>query len=148
VIVNASYIYSTVDLGDDTTLSQDRNRALQGQSPYIVNTTLNYEDEARKLNINLSYNIFGKRIAFVGNSIFPTAYELWRHSLDLTLTKELNDKWKVKVGVADILNSPHRIWQDTDGDKKIDLASSSADRSLMTYRRGQYISLGLSYSIR
>lgn len=42
--LNASVIYSKVDLGV-TAVAQDRTRALQGQSPYIINAGLYYQDK-------------------------------------------------------------------------------------------------------
>jgi hypothetical protein len=147
VVLNASYIISKVDLGKDSTLSQARTRPLQGQSPYIFNLALQYRTDSG-LTINLAYNIFGKRIVYVGNNIFPTVYEMPRHSVDLTITKEISKKFNVKFGVSDLLNFKHQLWQDTNNDGRIDYKKEKTDQQLLQYRRGQLISLGISYKIR
>ena len=148
VVMNASLIYSQVNLGDDSTLSQARTRALQGQSPYIVNAALFYNNEKKGLTANLSYNIFGKRIAYVGNNIFPTVYEMPRQAIDLTIGKEINKRLNFKFGVSDILNFKHRLWQDTNGDGKIQYNTAKTDHELLSFRRGQMFSFSFSYKIK
>jgi len=148
VVMNASLIYSQVNLGDDSTLSQARTRALQGQSPYIVNAALFYNNEKKGLTANLSYNIFGKRIAYVGNTIFPTVYEMPRQAIDLTFGKEINKRLNFKFGVSDILNFKHRLWQDTNGDGKIQYHTDRTDHELLSFRRGQMLSFSFSYKIK
>jgi len=147
MVINASYIISKVDLGKDSTLSQARTRPLQGQSPYIFNMALQYKNDSG-LTVNIAYNIFGKRIVYVGNNIFPTVYEMPRHSLDLTVTKEINKRFNLKFGVSDILNFKHQLWQDTNNDGNIDYKKEKTDHQLLQYRRGQMFSVGISYKIR
>ncbi|MEZ4804874.1 MAG: TonB-dependent receptor [Bacteroidia bacterium] len=146
IVLNASYIISEVDLGADSTLSQAQKRPLQGQSPYIVNTAIQYQNDSG-LNVNVAYNIFGKRIAYVGNNIFPTVYEMPRHSLDITISKEITERLKIKFGVSDVLNFKHQLWQDTNGDGIIDYKKARTDNQLLEYRRGQVFSFGISYKI-
>ena len=145
-LINASYIISKVDLGSDSTLSQARTRPLQGQSPYIFNAAVQYKTDSG-LSINFAYNIYGKRIVYVGNNIFPTVYEMPRHTLDLTISKEINKRLTMKFGVSDILNYKNRLWQDTNGDNKIDYKKERTDQELLSYRRGQMFSLSFSYKI-
>ncbi|MDR4987963.1 MAG: TonB-dependent receptor, partial [Bacteroidales bacterium] len=64
VVVNATLLRSTVDIGKGTR-SQGRDtdpRALQGQSPYIFNAGIFYNNIERNLQISILYNIIGKRI--------------------------------------------------------------------------------------
>ncbi|MES2618388.1 MAG: outer membrane beta-barrel protein [Bacteroidota bacterium] len=150
LVINASLIYSRVDLGDDSTLSQAKTRPLQGQSPYIVNFAVFYSKNInkKKLDVSLAYNIFGKRIAYVGNTIFPTVYEMPRHAIDLTFSRELTKKMVLKFGVSDVLNYKNRLWQDTNGDGKIDYNKDRTDHELLSYQRGQLFTIGLSYKIK
>lgn len=145
-LINASYIYSRVDLGDDSTLSQARTRPLQGQSPYIFNASLLYTSDSGWM-VNLAYNIIGPRIVYVGNSIFPTVYEMPRHAIDLTFSKVINKKFSIKIGVKDVLNYKNQLWQDTNADGKIEYNKDRTDNQLLEYRRGQMISFGLSYKV-
>jgi hypothetical protein len=145
-LINASYIISRVDLGDDSTLSQARTRPLQGQSPYIINAALQYVSDSG-ITVNLSYNIIGKRIVYVGNNIFPSVYEMPRHSLDITFIKEVSKSFTIKFGVSDVLNYKHQLWQDTDADGTIRYTDNK-DKQLLEYRRGQMINLGLSFKFK
>lgn len=146
-LINASYIISKVDLGKDSTLSQARTRPLQGQSPYIVNAALQYQNDSTNFTFTLTYNIIGKRIVYVGNNIFPTVYEMPRHSIDLTFIKKINSRMSIKFGVSDLLNYNNQLWQDTNGDGKIEYGSNSIDNRLLQYRRGQMFNFGISFKI-
>ncbi len=142
-IVNASYIWSEVDLGIQAT-SQDRVRPLQGQSPYIVNLGLQYVDNARQLSVSAYYNIFGPRIFSVGDVLFPTIYELPRHSVDLTINKELSSKLGVKLGVRDLLNARYRFVQDSNRDGRVTDVGVT-DHTIFSLAQGQLISGSLTF---
>jgi TonB-dependent receptor len=139
--LNASYIFSEVDLGD-AAQSQEKKRALQGQSPYIINAAIGYEDE-KGLGINLIYNRFGNRIFSVGDDAFNTYYEIERDQLDATVSKKFN-KLKVKLGFQNIINAPFKLMEDSNRDNKID---SKNDNTISSFRRGVLFSLGLSYNL-
>jgi hypothetical protein len=139
--VNASYIFSEVDLGD-AAQSQDKKRALQGQSPYIINGALGYEDE-KGLSFNMIYNRFGNRIFSVGDDAFNTYYEISRDQLDATISKKFK-KLKVKLGCQNIINAPFKLMEDSNRDNKI---NSKNDNTISSLRRGALFSLGLSYNL-
>jgi outer membrane receptor protein involved in Fe transport len=134
LVFNGSYIYSRVDLGNNPDLIQDRVRALQGQSPYIMNLAAFYDDQDRGFAFNLFYNVFGKRISRVGSDIFPTVYEMPRNMIDATVSKTIGEKVTVKVGAQNILNAPFRFFQDSDRNREI----SGIDQLITGYRRGAY----------
>ena len=139
--VNASYIFSEVDLGD-AAQSQDKKRALQGQSPYIINGALGYEDE-KGFSFNMIYNRFGNRIFSVGDDAFNTYYEISRDQLDATISKKFK-KLKVKLGCQNIINAPFKLMEDSNRDNKI---NSKNDNTISSLRRGALFSLGLSYNL-
>ncbi|MFN3402897.1 MAG: carboxypeptidase regulatory-like domain-containing protein [Cytophagaceae bacterium] len=141
VLFNAAYIYSRVDMGDSPTLAQERTRALQGQSPYVINAGLYYNVPENGWSVSAMYNVFGRRIFFVGSDLFPTTYEMPRHVIDLTVIKELNENATFKFGISDLLNYPTRLVQDSDRDGKI----GSHDDEVMSFRRGVLFQAGLSY---
>lgn len=138
--INASYIISEVDLGADVT-SQDRNRVLQGQSPYIINAAISYLDE-NGFSANLIYNRFGDRIFSVGDVNFPTIYELSRNNIDITLSKTFN-KTTVKLGIQDLLNAEYRFFEDSNRDTKI---KNENDNAVSVFKRGTLFSLNVSYN--
>jgi hypothetical protein len=140
--LNAAYIISQVDLGSVAS-AQQRVRPLQGQSPYIVNAILSYNDLANKLLVSTAYNIFGPRIYIVGDVNNPDIYELPRHSLDLTLTKTYNN-FSLKMGVQDLLNFKYRFTQDTDRNGKID---DPVDANVFSFRRGSLFSTSIVFKL-
>lgn len=139
---NGSLIKSQVDLGVGA-VAQSRVRALQGQSPFILNMAMSYNNPKKETNVTLVYNIFGDRIYSVGDVLFPTIYERSRHSLDFTLNTKLQKGITFKFGVQDVLNFAYRFYQDSDRDEKI----TDKDHSIVSYRRGSYFSFGFSFDI-
>jgi hypothetical protein len=140
--LNAAVIRSRVDLGDVG--NQEKERAMQGQSPYIFNAGLNYNDPNTGWQFNASYNIFGKRIFAVGDlDQNATQYEMPRNQVDLTVSKNIAQRWEVKLGVQDLLNAPYRLTQDSNRDKKI----NAVDEPISYYRMGQYVSLGVTFKV-
>ena len=139
--INASYIFSEVNLGN-AAQSQDKKRALQGQSPYIINGAIGYEDE-KGLGINLIYNRFGNRIFSVGDDAFNTYYEITRDQLDATISKKFK-KFKAKIGFQNIIDAPFKLMEDSNRDNKID---SKNDNTISSYKRGVLFSIGLSYNL-
>ncbi len=142
VNLNSSFIFSEVDLGNQAT-AQQQIRQLQGQSPYLVNAGLYYNDEDKNFSASVAYNVFGPRIFAVGDVNFPSLYELPRNSLDLQIAKQFN-KFEVKVNVQNLLDAQYRFFQDTDVDNKIN-TGGGRDVPILAYRLGQSASLGLSY---
>lgn len=142
VNLNSSFIFSEVDLGAQAT-SQQQVRQLQGQSPYLVNLGLYYNDDDKDYSASVAYNIFGPRIFAVGDVNFPSLYELPRHSLDVQIAKQFK-KFEVKLNLQNLLDAQYRFYQDTDVDNEID-TDGGRDVPILAYRLGQSLSLGLSY---
>ena len=123
LVFNGAYIVSKVKLGANSGANQSDNRPLQGQSPYILNASYNYNDTKNGLQVNLSYNIIGKRIYAVGNNYgynYPDWYEMPRNIIDLTFSKRLSSNIQLKGGVSDILNNKNRVLQDGNQDGRFD----------------------------
>lgn len=137
--LNASYIISEVDLGESAQ-AQSRNRWLQGQSPYVINAALGYNNKENGWNANLIYNRFGDRIFAVGNVNFGTIYELARNQLDLTLSKEIKNT-TYKLGISNLLNDKFQFFQDSNVDDKID----ENDDPIWVYRNGTLFNLSVIY---
>jgi len=143
VNLNASYIFSEVDLGAQAT-SQQRVRQLQGQSPYLFNAGLFYTDDAKAFSTSVAYNVFGQRIYSVGDVNFPSIYELPRHSLDMQIAKRFG-RVETKLNLQNLLDAAFRFYQDTDFDNKINV--DGRDEPILQYKIGQQFSLGISYKV-
>jgi TonB-dependent receptor len=156
LVANASYIYTKVDLGDSLQVPdlggaiktinvgtfQDKIRPMVNQSPYLINVGLYYNDESTGWQVNILYNVSGKRLFAVGSQENPSIYEMPRNILDLTLTKTINKKFEIRAGVQDLLNNQVRLVQDNNQDGKI----TGLDNDIRTFRRGAYFTLGFNYN--
>ncbi|WP_400193335.1 TonB-dependent receptor domain-containing protein [Hymenobacter sp. B81] len=147
VVLNASLIRSRVNLPRDSSTVGFAlfDRPLQGQAPYVVNTGLFYQDDARKLQVSAQYNVVGQRIAFVGDQTQNySAIEMPRHVVDLALTKGLGRHLQLRAGVQDVLNQRFRYYYDLNRDGKI--TKDEPRVSFNNYLRGRYSTLGLTYN--
>ena len=102
---NYSYMLSTITLSDEivglyglTT----QERAMQGQSPYVVNFQFGYEHEGRI--ITLLYNRIGERIVSLGTEGDPDIYEQPFDQLDLVYSEEITDSLMMRFKLKNILN--------------------------------------------
>lgn len=139
VNLNASYIFSEVDLGSGA-LAQQQNRALQGQSPYVVNLALGYDNKENGWNGNLIFNRFGDRIYAVGGDIFPTIFEVARNQLDFTISKSF-EKVTYKLGIANLLDDKFQFFQDSNLDNKI----NNADDPVFVHKTGALFNFNVTY---
>ncbi len=117
VVFNTSLIKSYINTSQQN-FARDTVRIMQGQSPYIINLGLNYNNQKAKFSAGITYNRIGKRIAYVGTPLNPHTWELPRNSLDLTLQKEIGKRVTIRVGIKNILNDPVRFVQYYGSDEK------------------------------
>ncbi|RIJ36663.1 TonB-dependent receptor [Pontibacter oryzae] len=141
LVLNAALVQSEVELTEKYAEFQPGKRAMVGQSPYVVNTGVYYQDDDRKLQFNVLYNIIGKRIFAAGSNQRQAVYEMPRHQVDLSLTKGIGGHFEVKAGIQDLLNQKTRLIQDSDNNSDI----TSIDESFREYRKGQYSTIGVTY---
>ncbi len=120
VIFNTSLIKSEINT-EKQDFAREKTRIMQGQSPYIVNLSLNYAGENNGWSANVSYNRLGRRIAYVGTPVNPHTWELPRNSLDLNIQKDIAERFSVKAGIKDILNDPVRFVQYYGSDDSMEL---------------------------
>ena len=107
---NGAIIESKVIFGEN---SREHDRPMQGQSPFLVNTGLFYQNNNQTLNIGLMYNIIGKRIVGIGkvdagqdgsiNNDIPDMYEMPRNAIDLSVNCKLGKYAELSAGIRDIL---------------------------------------------
>jgi outer membrane receptor protein involved in Fe transport len=89
------------------------DRAMQGQSPYVINAGISYRSEKHGLDIAALYNRIGRRITGLGksnvpeqniNNIVPDSYEMPRNLLDLTVVKRMGKRVELRCSLKDILS--------------------------------------------
>ena len=139
---NLSYIYSKVK---DSTGSI--NRALQGQSPYLINIGLQYDLEKAGFSSTLLFNQIGRRILFVGNAEIPNVWEAPRPLLDLQVAKKiLKKKGEIKINISDIFNKQANFYHDLDNNKKY--TTGSKDVLSISRNYGTNFTISFNYSIK
>jgi len=140
LILNGSLIKSRVHFEEG---SLYRNRPLEGQSPYIVNTGLFYQNNQKGLMMSLLYNVIGKRITAVGRPSpnqwedIPDIYEMPRNVIDLTFSKTLGNRIEIKGGIKDILNQPVRFVQNVNTTVDMNVYARGADTGIKYFDRNQ-----------
>lgn len=139
--VNSSLIFSTVNL--NSLVSEVTNRALQGQSPYLINAGLLFNDPETNLSFNLLYNRIGQRISEVGYQGYPDVYEKGRNMIDFQLSKRLmQNKAELRLNISDVLNEKIMFYQNNN---KAKTYQPAVDNIMNTARIGQSFSLTFSY---
>jgi TonB dependent receptor/CarboxypepD_reg-like domain/TonB-dependent Receptor Plug Domain len=111
--LNLSLIKSEVDISPEEYAiivaadpSREAKRTLFAQSPYLVNALLGYKNDSTGTNINVSFNVFGERLAIVGIGLTPNVYEKPRPVLNATFSQAIGKQRKMKVNfnATNILN--------------------------------------------
>lgn len=144
---NGSLIHSRVHFGPG---SNEYDRPMQGQSPYLVNSGLFYNNQRQHLSVNLLYNRIGKRIVGVGrtegggdasrNIRVPDSYEMPRDAFDLTASKRWG-RWEAKLAIRDLLNQSTVFKQfQAVGDKEIQQVTRK-------YKPGRNINLSVTVTL-
>jgi TonB-dependent receptor len=157
VILNAAMIKSKVQFGPG---DLNRDRSLQGQSPYMVNAGIFYYNDNNGLMITVLYNIIGKRIVAVGRPSpnewedIPNIYELPRNVLDLAVSKKISRKIEIKAGIKDIFNEQVRMVQTINttldlstiyGGTSNEVKHFKKDQVTKSYQPGRYVTFGIAY---
>lgn len=132
---NLSLINSKIDLTNLTSTATSKSRRMQGQSPYMLNVGLYYDNPETGTSVNLSYNRFGDRISEVGLNGFNDIYELGNDLVDLSASKSIFGRMEVRFTVKDILNQNRKFVQNILGN----------DETVRQFNSGRIYSVTLTY---
>lgn len=141
LLFNGSLIKSEVELGLEQ-LGQSNQRPLQGQSPYIVNAGIFYENPKHNFSVNVLYNVIGQRIFIIGFDVYPDIYQMPRNVIDINLAKKFKNNIELKLGLGDILNQDYVLLQDANQNGKFERKD---DQIIQRYRPGMTVSFGIGY---
>jgi TonB-dependent receptor len=112
-------------------------RELQGQSPYVLNVDVAYDNAKTGTTAGIYYNIFGERLTETSLGGTPNIYEQPRGVLDFTLSQRLLKGITLKAAAKNLLDSEVRKVHHF---KNIDYVSRR-------HTLGRTFSLGLTYSV-
>lgn len=138
---NLNYIVSQIDMTKvlvnkgDTVISEYDNRVanargdenisrfrpMYGQSPFSINSFVNFKNDSLGLVLNLSYNVQGPRLAVIGVGLIPDVYERQFNSLNFKGSKTFGatEQWSVSLTVRNILNNTRiQYYQGNNGQRE------------------------------
>ncbi|RRO20323.1 TonB-dependent receptor [Flavobacteriaceae bacterium 14752] len=148
VNANVSIIESEVKMADREFESRqtaaregetiDNERDLQGQSPYLINVGLNYDDDEKGWQGGLFYNVQGETLEVVGIRNVPDAFTQPFHNVSFRLTKAFGEDQKqaINIGISNILDDDVETFYKSFG---------SPDKIFSKRSPGQAFSIGYSY---
>jgi TonB-dependent receptor len=116
--------------GSTQLVVEERDRPLQGQSPYVVNLGLTWAP-AGGAAATVLFNRFGARIGAIGALALPDVYESARSELDVVVEWPLMGGWRAKAAASRLLGNVVEFTQ--------------GGELLRSYDAGRSISLGLSW---
>lgn len=146
IAANVALLKSEIKLGDYGLIGVKdliAKRDLQGQSPYVFNSSFAYANDDIGLSSTLSANRVGPRIYIVGTKDEVDIYEQGRTVLDFQVAKTFNkSKWEVKLNVRDLLSQKQIFFYDINLSKKYE---ANTDRIFSQNQYGRVISLIATY---
>lgn len=109
---NLSLIQSNVQLDESFQSGfQVKSRPMQGQSDYVFNAGLYYDNPGISLSTSLVYNKVGEKIAKAGFAGLGDVIEKPRDQIDFSVSKDIFDFLNAKLVVRDILAQDHLFIQ-------------------------------------
>jgi len=143
VYANIAVIKSNIRNPDNGLNFIDKERALVGQAPYVINAGLTHSFIDNKYSINALYNKVGRRLAIASGVILPSVWEAPRNVVDLQMSmKLLKNKGELRLNAGDILNNGTTFYYDLNKNGKYD----AADETQSSYRPGSNYSFTFAYT--
>ena len=128
------------------------SRTLQGQSPYVVNASLFYQNK-KGWQMNASFNKIGQRIAYIGLPVSTAKfgldiYEFGRSVLDVQIAKNVGKTGMFRVTFGDLLAQKSVFYQDMNANGKYDTKEvlEGGDNTLISFTNGRTIGVSYTFS--
>ena len=110
-------------------------RPLQGQSPFLLNLDLGYDNFETGMGVSLFYNLFGRRLDEVSLGGTPDVFEEARGTMDMTFSQQWHS-YKIKFKANNLLDAPIQKAYRYQG----------VDYIANHHQKGRSFSLSLSYN--
>jgi len=107
---NLTLVSSQVTIGEAESILTSDRRALQGQSPYVFNAQVGYDNAALGTSMSLLFNVFARRINDVGVEGLPDIFEESRPELNF-VARQRWQRFSFGLKVKNILNNRFRLTQ-------------------------------------
>ncbi len=118
--------------------NQLKESRLQGQSPYVVNAGIYYQNDSNKIQASLLYNVFGSRIFAIGSDFYGSTAEAPFHSLDAMLSYKINRYLSISGSIQNLLDQQTKLILDNNRNQKFE----KSDATIKSYKMGSYFTLG------
>jgi TonB-dependent receptor len=145
ISANFSLVHSEVDIPErelvqirESDPNPSTTRQLQGQSPYLVNANLSYNNPGDLgLVATVSYNQFGDRLSSVAEGAAPNLFERSYSTLNFVVNKTVGQHFSLNLSAKNLLNPDIKVSQQFKGAEFIN----------ESYKRGRAISIGVKYML-
>jgi outer membrane receptor for ferrienterochelin and colicin len=134
---NVSLIQSKVKNSDSTF------RQLQGQSRYLYNTSLTYQNDDKNFSLSANLNRVGDRIFLVGSIINPDIWEKARTVVDLQFSMRFKQKTEMKINVKDILAQNILFYNDYNSNGNYERGT---DFIISSFKAPRTVSINFTYN--
>jgi len=142
---NFTYVVSETELTKEelelihaTDSNFGTTRPMFGQSPYIINAFVGYNNPKWGTDVNASFNVTGQRLVLVTKGGTPDVYEQPSPKLNVVVKQKLADNWSLKIKASNILNSEYKEVYNWEG----------RDYIYQMKKSGIGFTIGVSYSIK
>ncbi|MDN5201657.1 TonB-dependent receptor [Fulvivirgaceae bacterium BMA10] len=144
ISANLSLIESEVDLDEDEKQNVRTNfnytedtRPMFNQSPFVVNTSLIYENFETGWASSLTFNVFGERLSAFQTKLPPLLVEKPRPELNFSIKRNFTDRLSLRFRANNLLNPAYKEAMDFNGREYI----------FSSYTKGRSFSLSFTYTI-
>ncbi len=142
---NFTLVHSEVKLTDDEyqqalrwdSATAEDSRPLQGQSPFVINLEVGYDNPKLGTFVSLMYNRFGDRLSALTLGVTPDEYERARTTVDMTVTQRLFGGVALKASGKNLTDSEYRESVELNG----------KDYITRSYKSGITYGFGVTYSL-
>ena len=132
ISANFAYIDSSVDIDfGEATILTSTERALQGQSPFVINAQLGYSNPDNGVTATLLYNLAGERIIQVGTFQRPDIFEQPFNQFDFVVRYNLDD-WVFRMNLRNLFNDETEFTQGAE--------------TTRLFTRGRELGVGVQYT--
>lgn len=107
------------------------HRQMAGQSPWVINGGISYNDFNGGTNVGLFYNVKGPTLYIVGGGLFPDIYNEPFHSLNFSFNKKFgaDQRTQLEFNIANLLNDRLESYYQSGSSAKEPFAGLNPGRS-------------------
>ncbi|MBD3289017.1 TonB-dependent receptor plug domain-containing protein [candidate division KSB1 bacterium] len=141
---NLSLVHSEVQIpADELALIRIKRpdfkgtRELEGQSPFLLNFNLGYDNYDKGIFWNVYYNVFGERLSEVSKDGTPFVYEQPVNTLNANFSMRITNNIKFKLSGKNLLDAEFKKTHEYEGTEYI----------FRNYTKGRTFSMGFAYSL-